>query len=80
MLLFLLMVCEVISVMMIYRLWTCGQGPGILERSFLSVVLLVPVIGWLFYIFVRLSPGPHGEDVGGHSSGYGSGDSNPGHH
>ena len=78
MLLFLLILAEVISVMLIYRLWTRKKRPGVVERCFLSVVLLVPLFGWLLYGFLRTSPDAHGEDVGDHSSGGGVGDT--GHH
>ena len=62
----------------IFRLWTRKHQPGVVERCLLSLVLLIPIFGWVFYIFLKPSPDAHGEDVGGHSSGYGTGDT--GHH
>jgi hypothetical protein len=73
-LLFLLILYEVISCVLIYRLWTRKIRPGVVERCVLSLVLLIPLFGWAFYGFLRTSPDPHGEDVGDRSSGGGAGD------
>jgi hypothetical protein len=72
--LFLLILYEVISVIVICRLWTRKTRPGIVERCFLSLVLLVPIFGWGLYIFLKPPGDAHGEDVGDHSSGGGVGD------
>ena len=74
----LLILYEVISVFIIFRLWTRKQRPRIIERCLLSLVLLIPIFGWVFYIFLKSSPDAHGEDVGDHSTGGGVGDT--GHH
>jgi hypothetical protein len=59
-----LVVYELISAVFIYRLWTGKRRKGILLRCFLSLVLLVPVLGWLFYGFMVISPGEHGVESG----------------
>jgi hypothetical protein len=76
--LILLILYEVVSVILVYRLWTRDKRLGVVERCFLSVVLLVPFFGWIFYGFLKIEPDAHGEDVGDHSTGGGVGDS--GHH
>jgi len=70
----LLILYEVISVVIIFRLWTRKHRPGVIERCLLSLVLLVPIFGWVFYVFLKSSPDAHGEDVGDHSTGGGVGD------
>jgi hypothetical protein len=74
MLLSFLILYEVIIFLIIYRLWTSKIRPGVIERCLLSAVLLVPLIGWPFYVFFRTAPAAHGEDVGDQSSGGGVGD------
>jgi hypothetical protein len=74
--LILLIVYEVVSVVLIYRLWTGKRRPGLVERCLLSIVLLVPFAGWFLYLFLKSSPGQHGEnpsDYSGGSSGVGDG-------
>ena len=77
-LLILAILYEIIAAVLIYRLWARKSRPGIVERCLLSVVLLIPFFGWLFYGFLGSSPDKHGEDVGTHSCGDGVGDT--GHH
>ena len=77
--LYILIIYEVVAVLFIYRrLWNSKNGIGVVERCVLSVVILIPIFGWIFYIFVRPSPDAHGEDVGDHSCGGGTGDTD--HH
>lgn len=74
----LLAAYEIICLVIIFGLWTGKKRVGVFERCLLSVILLVPVIGWILYLFLRPSPREHGEDVGDHSCGGGVGDT--GHH
>lgn len=62
-LLIMVILYEVISVVFIYRLWVRKYRPGILERCVLSIVLLVPFLGWIFYGFLGPTPETHGEDL-----------------
>jgi hypothetical protein len=62
----LLVVYEIISLVIIFRLWTGRKRAGVFERCLLSVMLLVPGVGWFLYLFLRPSPSDHGEDVGDH--------------
>lgn len=84
--LILLIACEVISLMLIYRLWTHKHRPGIIERCVLSIILLVPLLGWIFYGFVATSPESHDENLpmrddggGGGGGGYHGGGHGAGH-
>ncbi|HEY3857962.1 MAG TPA: hypothetical protein VGO67_26545 [Verrucomicrobiae bacterium] len=68
-LLFFVILCEVIGGMFIYRLWTRKQRPGIVERCLLSVILLIPFFGLVFYGFVRTSPDAHSDVLNEHYTG-----------
>ena len=70
-LLCLLILYEVISFMIIYRLWIRKVRPGVIERCVLSLVLLVPLFGWAFYGFLRTTPDGHGEEPSDYWSGGG---------
>lgn len=78
--LLLLIGYEVISLVLVYRLWTRKQRPGIVERCVLSLVLLVPVLGWIFYGFLATSPESHGENLPTRDDGGGGGYHGSGHH
>ena len=70
---------EVIGGVFIYLLWTCKQRPGVVERCLLSLALLFPFLGLVFYGFVRTSPDDHGDVLPEHYTGDdGRGDT--GHH
>jgi hypothetical protein len=77
-LLILLIFYEVISAVFICRLWFRKNRIGVMEKSLLSMILILPLFGWLFYFFLKPSPTAHGEDVGTHSCGDGVGDTS--HH
>jgi len=56
-----LSVLESISLFVIFRLWTRKRKPSLLSRCFWSIVLLIPLLGLVFYGFVANSPEWHGE-------------------
>jgi hypothetical protein len=58
-----LIIYEIISLILIYRLWTARRRRKILQRCFLSVILLAPVLGWLLYGFVVISPDEHADEL-----------------
>jgi hypothetical protein len=62
---------ECISVLLIVRLWRNRRRMSVLSRCFWSVVLLVPLFGWLFYGFVVTDPDEHSDLLNEHSDGYG---------
>ena len=74
----MLAVFETVGLILIARLWRRPSG-GWFRKIFWTVILLVPLVGPLLYCFITLNPSEHGDDVGGHSSGYGTGDSGPDH-
>jgi hypothetical protein len=66
-----LVVLESISVFLIVRLWRRRRRMSVLSRCFWSVVLLVPLFGWLFYGFVVTDPDEHSDLLTEHWDGYG---------
>lgn len=58
-----LIIYEIISLILIYRLWTGRKRRKILQRCFLSIILLAPVLGWLLYGFVVISPDEHADEL-----------------
>jgi 4-amino-4-deoxy-L-arabinose transferase-like glycosyltransferase len=62
---------ECISVLIIIRLWRKKRRMSIWSRCFWSVVLLVPLFGWLFYGFVVTDPDEHSDVLTEHWDGYG---------
>ena len=72
-LLYLLILYEIISTILIYKLWARKSRQGVLMRCFLSLILIVPVLGWLFFGFLGTSPESDGETLGGNgTSGWGT--------
>jgi len=59
-------VYEIISAVFIYKLWARKQRPGVVERCFLTAVLLVPFAGWFIYAFLAPSPDSHSDDLPNH--------------
>ncbi len=76
-----LVLYEIITVAFIYRLWTRKHRVGVVERSVLTLVLLVPFLGWLAYAFLAPSPDTHSDgsqadwDNSGGSSNHSTGSS-----
>ena len=68
-LLFCVILYEIVGGMFIYRLWTRKQRPGIVERCLLSIALLFPFLGLLFYGFLRTSPDTHSDELPEHYTG-----------
>ena len=58
---------EVVSAATIVHLWR--QGSCLLEKLYWSTILLIPVLGLLFYLFIEVNPEPHGHDPTGGSFG-----------
>jgi hypothetical protein len=77
----LLIVCEGFSLCLIARLWITRRRMGVFRKLAWSLVLLVPIVGWLF--FAAFSPAPQRDEHGGHvehgSAAWG-GDFGPGSH
>jgi len=77
----LLIVCEGVSLCLIARLWLMRRKMGVVRKLAWSGMLLVPVIGWLF--FAAFCPAPRRDEHGGHvehgSAAWG-GDFGPGSH
>lgn len=65
---------EILGLIMVIRLWFKGGKLSLFRKIFWSVFLMVPLLGPVMYIFTSLDPSDHGEDVGDHSSGGGTGD------
>jgi hypothetical protein len=51
-----LILSEVVSAVLIYRLWTRKLRAGRWERGWLTLALLAPFIGWLLYGFLEPPP------------------------
>ena len=58
----LIILYEIVALVFIHRLWCKRCKAGITERIALTVVLLIPFIGFIFYVFLKLSPEPHGDN------------------
>ncbi len=69
----LLAIAEALGLFLIVRLWL--KKGSLAYKIIWSLVLLVPVLGALLYVFISHDPSAHGEDVGDFSSGGGVGDS-----
>ena len=59
-----LIVCEGFSLCLIARFWLTRRKINILRKLAWSVVLLVPVVGWLF--FAAFCPAPRPDEHAGH--------------
>ena len=70
-------ICEVISFIWIYYLWTVKKHVPIWERCVLTAVLLVPVAGWLFYGFIMNSSDPHSDILTEYDDGRGGSPPSP---
>lgn len=58
----LLAVCEVVSVVLVIRLWMKRKDLSVFGRIMRSIVLLIPFFGIIFYIPLVLFPDRHGDD------------------
>jgi hypothetical protein len=78
----LLIVCEGVSLCLIARLWFTRPKLSAVRRLAWSVVLLVPIVGWLFFTAFRHPPAR--DENEGHvehgGAAAGGGDITPGHH
>lgn len=59
-----ILILEIISLAVMCRMW-CGKGRWI-GKLIWSVVLLVPVLGLVLYLFLTNDPDRHGEDLNEH--------------
>jgi hypothetical protein len=60
----IILIClEVVSVLLIIRLWFRG-GMSLGERLLLTILLLLPLLGPVFYFVIVNNPKDHGEDPG----------------
>jgi hypothetical protein len=59
----ILAVLESIGVVMIWRLWLRGRKTPLLARCLWTILLLIPLLGPLFYGFTRIAPKEHGEEL-----------------
>jgi hypothetical protein len=70
-------VCLFVSLCLIARLWLRHAKDSLLRKLFWSVVLLIPLIGWIFYGGFYHPPGyssvPSSTEHSAHISGYGEG-------
>ena len=53
---------ELAAVVTVIRLWLRKQGRWI-TRFLWTILLPIPVFGLLFYLFVRLNPEPHNNQI-----------------
>ena len=60
----LLMIFEGFSLWLIARLWLTRRRLGVIRKLAWSMVLLIPVVGWLF--FAAFCPAPARDEHGGH--------------
>ena len=58
-----LILLEGISLLLILRLWRRKRNMPAWRRCLWSVVLLVPILGWLFYAFLTTNPDAHPDDL-----------------
>ena len=77
----LLIVCEGVGLCLVARFWVTRRKLSVLYKLAWSVVLLVPIVGWLF--FAAFCQAPRRDEHGGHvehgSAAWG-GDFGPGPH
>src|SRR6266513_932718 len=59
-----LIVCEGFSLCLIARFWLTNPKISVVRKLAWSVILLVPVVGWLF--FAAFCPAPSRDEHGGH--------------
>src|SRR5712672_1345310 len=52
----LFIVCEGFSLCLIARLWVARRKLSVIQKLAWSVVLLVPIVGWLFFAAFRQPP------------------------
>ena len=67
--------CELIALFFIVRLWR-RRPLRVVSSVIWSLVLLVPVLGLLLYVFLSEDPSPHGDNPSGN---YFDGGSDGGH-
>ncbi|NKB67378.1 MAG: hypothetical protein GKR89_09985 [Candidatus Latescibacteria bacterium] len=68
----LILIWSLISLLLIIHLWRRpSQEGGWLKRSFWTLVLLIPVLGWIFYGGFYRPPGPNKIHAQGGASGWG---------
>ena len=63
-------ILEFCSFVAIGHLWTHKPKALLVSRFLWSLILLIPIIGPLFYVFLRIEPEPHGENSTDGTSGW----------
>jgi hypothetical protein len=58
-----LSLCEIVALTAIVHLWFRKRRTPTISRLLWSVVLLIPVVGVLFYSLTRSDPSAHPDDV-----------------
>jgi hypothetical protein len=54
---------ECISLALIARLWRRKHKARVWQRCLYSVILLVPILGWVFYAFIAVHPEAHSDEL-----------------
>ena len=54
---------ECISLVLIIRLWRRKRKISPWQRCAWSIVLLVPILGWLLYAFLAINPEAHSDSL-----------------
>ena len=62
----ILFVLECISLVLIVHLWRRKPRPAVWYRCLWSLVLLVPLLGWILYGFVAINPETHSDELPEH--------------
>lgn len=57
-------VCLSVSLCFVVHLWLARRGDPVIGRGVWTVILLVPLLGWLFYLAFYRAPG---RTHGGHA-------------
>jgi len=61
--------CEIVALAAIIHLWFRKHDMLLITRLFWTIVLLVPLLGLLFYGFMRRDPPAHSDNVPDSSGG-----------
>lgn len=65
--------CLAVSILLLGVVWTRGRAASSATRAFWSLVVLVPVIGWVFFLCFFNPPSVQPKELQGRFSGRGVG-------
>ncbi len=68
-----IMASGIVSAYLIGRLWLKGQGCSAAAKFFWTIILIIPVIGWVFFACFHNSPSVQPKELQGRFSGRGVG-------